>query len=35
VFRDSYNTIRLIERHGFITPDAFRQKQPQFATKAA
>jgi hypothetical protein len=34
-FRDSYNTTWLIERDGFITPDAFRQKQLQFAARVA
>jgi hypothetical protein len=28
-FRKSYNATWLIERHGFITPAAFRQKQLQ------
>jgi Integrase core domain len=26
-FRNIYNTTRLIERHGFISPAAFRQQQ--------
>jgi putative transposase len=34
-FRDSYNTTWLIERHGFITPEAFRNKQLQSLAKAA
>ena len=34
-FRDTYNTTWLIERHGFITPEAFRQKQLQAIPKAA
>ena len=34
-FRDTYNTSWLIERHGFITPDAARQKQLQPAVMAA
>lgn len=34
-FRDSYNTTWLIERHGFITPEAFRQNQLQSLAKAA
>jgi hypothetical protein len=25
-FRDTYNTTPLIERHGFLTPKAFRQE---------
>jgi transposase InsO family protein len=28
-FRDTYNTTWLIERHGFLTPAAFRQQQLQ------
>jgi putative transposase len=35
VFRDLYNTTWLIERHGFITPEAFRQQQLQPAALAA
>ena len=35
VFRDTYNTSWLIERHGFITPEAFRQNQLQSFAKAA
>jgi transposase InsO family protein len=34
-FRDTYNTTWLIERHGFITPEAFRQKQLQAIPEAA
>jgi hypothetical protein len=34
-FRDTYNTTRPIQRHGFITPEAFRQKQLQTTAKAA
>ena len=34
-FRDIYNTTWLIERHGFITPEAFRQKQLQASPEAA
>jgi putative transposase len=34
-FRETYNTTWLIERHGFITPAAFRQKQLQPAALAA
>ena len=34
-FRDTYNTTWLIERHGFITPEAFRQKQLPAIPKAA
>jgi putative transposase len=34
-FRETYNTNWLIERHGFMTPTAFRQKQLQPADKAA
>ena len=34
-FRESYNATWLIERHGFITPAAFRQKQLQPAALAA
>jgi putative transposase len=34
-FRDSYNTTWLIERHGFMTPEAFRQNQLQTIAKAA
>jgi transposase InsO family protein len=34
-FRETYNTNWLIERHGFMTPTAFRQKQLQPAAKAA
>jgi putative transposase len=34
-FRDTYNTSWLIERHGFISPAAFRQSQLQPAAKAA
>jgi putative transposase len=35
VFRDTYNTTWLIERHGFISPAAFRQSQIQPDAKAA
>ncbi len=35
VFRDTYNTTWLIERHGFISPAAFRQSQLQPDAKAA
>ena len=34
-FRDTYNTTWLIERHGFISPAAFRQTQLQPPAKAA
>lgn len=34
-FRETYNATWLIERHGFITPAAFRQKQLQPAALAA
>jgi putative transposase len=34
-FRDTYNTTWLIQRHGFITPEAFRQQQLQTTAKAA
>jgi putative transposase len=34
-FRDTYNTTWLIERHGFISPAAFRQSQLQTIAKAA
>jgi putative transposase len=34
-FRDTYNATWLIERHGFIAPAAFRQKQLQPAALAA
>ena len=34
-FRETYNTNWLIERHGFITPAAFRQQQLQPAALAA
>src|SRR3982074_278820 len=34
-FREIYNATWLIERHGFITPQAFRQKQLQPAALAA
>jgi transposase InsO family protein len=26
-FRETYNNSRLIERHGYLTPEQFRQKQ--------
>lgn len=34
-FRETYNTSWLIERHGFMTPTAFRQRQLQVIAKAA
>jgi transposase InsO family protein len=34
-FRETYNATWLIERHGFITPSAFRQQQLQSAAIAA
>jgi hypothetical protein len=34
-FRDTYNSTWLIERHGFLTPAQFRQKQLQSAAIAA
>ena len=34
-FRQTYNTNWLIERHGFLTPAQFRQKQLQTAAIAA
>jgi putative transposase len=34
-FRETYNTTWLIERHGFMTPTAFRQRQLQPIAKAA
>jgi len=34
-FRETYNTAWLIERHGFLTPAQFRQKQLQTAAVAA
>jgi transposase InsO family protein len=34
-FRETYNATWLIERHGFITPQAFRQKHLQPAALAA
>jgi putative transposase len=34
-FRETYNTTWLIERHGFLTPAQFRQKQLQTLTQAA
>ena len=34
-FRETYNATWLIERHGFIAPAAFRQKQLQPAALAA
>ena len=33
--RETYNTAWLIERHGFLTPAQFRQKQLQIAAIAA
>jgi putative transposase len=35
VFRASYNTTWLIERHGFRTPTAVRQNQLSLAARAA
>src|SRR3954462_3493748 len=34
-FRETYNTTWLVERHGFLTPDQFRQRQRQTAAIAA
>jgi putative transposase len=34
-FRDTYNTTWLIERHGFMSPAAFRQRQVEPAALAA
>ena len=34
-FRDTYNTTWLIERHGYLTPDQFRQAQLLSVAKAA
>jgi putative transposase len=34
-FRDTYNTTWLIERHGYLTPAAFRHKQLQSRAEAA
>lgn len=34
-FREIYNATWLIERHGFISPDAARQNQLQYAALAA
>ena len=34
-FRETYNATWLIERHGFVTPAAFRQSQIQPAALAA
>ena len=34
-FRQTYNTNWLIERHGFLTPAQFRQKQVQTSAIAA
>jgi hypothetical protein len=34
-FRQTYNTTWLIERHGFVTPAAFRQSRLQPAALAA
>ena len=34
-FRETYNTTWLIERHGFLTPAQFRQKQLQTPAVAA
>jgi putative transposase len=34
-FRETYNTDWLIERHNFMTPTAFRQRQLQSVAKAA
>jgi hypothetical protein len=35
VFRETYNTTWLIERHGYLTPEQFRQEQLPAAAKAA
>ena len=35
VFRETYNTTWLIERHGFLTPTQFRQQQLQQVAAAA
>jgi putative transposase len=35
VFRGVYNTTWLIERHGFLTPNGFRQEQLRSTAKAA
>lgn len=35
VFRDTYNTTWLIERHGYLTPEQFRHKQLQQVAVAA
>jgi putative transposase len=34
-FREDYNTTWLIERHGFISPAAFRHKRLRLVAKAA
>ena len=34
-FRETYHKIWLIERHGSVTPDAFRQRQLQPLAEAA
>jgi transposase InsO family protein len=34
-FRDTYNNTWLIERHGYLSPAAFRQRQLHRAAKAA
>ena len=34
-FRETYDTTWLIERHDFVTPDAFRQRQLQPLTEVA
>lgn len=34
-FRETYNTTWLVERHDFLTPNQFRQKQPQQAAETA
>ena len=34
-FRETYNTTWLVERHGFLTPAQFRQRQLQTAAIAA
>jgi putative transposase len=34
-FRETYNTTWLIERHGYLTPAAFRQRRLQFVAAAA
>ena len=34
-FRETYNNSWLIERHGYLTPEQFRQKQLQPNARAA